>query len=262
MLDGELVLIEDGGETLLKPGDAAGFKAGVPNGHQLVNRSQRDALYLEIGTRAASERAQYPDVDLVLERDARGMRFLHKSGEPYPQRSPSTMSTTCMTSSIDIDADGIALVTWDMPGRSMNVIDLKVMEELAGDRRKGRGRRRDQGRGHHLRQGHVLRRRRPHHARNAEPRIRRRRPRARRGERRSGASIEESRGCRSSSAGSKPAASRGSRRSTARRSAAASSWPRLPPPHRRRQSEDRGSACPRSRSACFPAPAARSASRA
>ena len=85
LLEGELVLIEDDGETMLKPGDCAGFKAGVANGHHLVNKTNRDALYLEIGTRAATERAHYPDVDLVLERDARGMRFLHKSGEPYPQ---------------------------------------------------------------------------------------------------------------------------------------------------------------------------------
>ncbi len=85
VLEGELVLVEDGGETLLGPGDCAGFKAGVSNGHQLVNKSQRDARYLEIGTRAATERAHYPDVDLVLERDENGARFLHKSGEPYPQ---------------------------------------------------------------------------------------------------------------------------------------------------------------------------------
>jgi uncharacterized cupin superfamily protein len=85
VLEGELILIEDGGETVLKPGDCAGFKAGVPNGHHLVNKSERDALYLEVGTRAAAERAQYPDVDLVFERDDRGMRCLHKSGEPYPQ---------------------------------------------------------------------------------------------------------------------------------------------------------------------------------
>jgi len=85
VLEGELVLIEDDGETVLKPGDCAGFKSGVPNGHHLVNKSQRDALYLEIGTRAAAERAHYPDVDLVVERDDRGMRCLHKSGEPYPQ---------------------------------------------------------------------------------------------------------------------------------------------------------------------------------
>jgi uncharacterized cupin superfamily protein len=85
VLDGELVLIEDDGETVLGPGDCAGFKAGAPNGHQLVNRSQHDARYLEIGTRAATERAHYSDVDLVMERDPGGMRFLRKSGEPYPQ---------------------------------------------------------------------------------------------------------------------------------------------------------------------------------
>jgi uncharacterized cupin superfamily protein len=85
VLEGELTLIEDNGEMPLGPGDCAGFKAGVSNGHQLVNKSQRDAVYLEIGTRAATERAHYPDVDLVMERDAGGMRFLHKSGEPYPQ---------------------------------------------------------------------------------------------------------------------------------------------------------------------------------
>jgi uncharacterized cupin superfamily protein len=85
VLEGELVLIEDDGETVLGPGDCAGFKAGVPNGHQLVNKSQRDARYLEIGTRAATERGHYPDVDLVMEQDDQGMRFLRRSGEPYPQ---------------------------------------------------------------------------------------------------------------------------------------------------------------------------------
>ena len=52
VLEGELVLLENDGETVLKPGDAAGWKAGVANGHCLVNRSQRDAVYLEVGTRA------------------------------------------------------------------------------------------------------------------------------------------------------------------------------------------------------------------
>ena len=83
VLEGELVLIEDGGETVLMPGDCAGFKAGVSNGHYLVNKSPRDALYLEIGTRAAAERGHYPDVDLVFERDQNVVRFLHRSGEPY-----------------------------------------------------------------------------------------------------------------------------------------------------------------------------------
>ena len=87
VLEGEIALIEDGGETVLKPGDCAGFKAAITNGHHLVNKSQRDALYLEIGTRGARERVRYPDADLVMERDERGLRFLHKSGEPYPPES-------------------------------------------------------------------------------------------------------------------------------------------------------------------------------
>jgi uncharacterized cupin superfamily protein len=83
VLEGELILCEDGGETLLRPGDAAGFKAGVANGHCLVNRSQHDAVYLEIGTRSKTDRAEYPDVDLMVRKDETGSRYLHKSGEPY-----------------------------------------------------------------------------------------------------------------------------------------------------------------------------------
>ena len=70
-------------ERRYKPGDCAGFKANVPNGHHLINKSNRDALYLEIGSRAPSERAHYPDVDLFFERDEKQVRILHKSGEPY-----------------------------------------------------------------------------------------------------------------------------------------------------------------------------------
>jgi uncharacterized cupin superfamily protein len=84
VLEGELVLCEDGGETVLKPGDAAGWKAGVPNGHCLVNRTSRDAVYLEIGSRAARETASYPDIDMRAERDDKGMRYVHKDGTPYP----------------------------------------------------------------------------------------------------------------------------------------------------------------------------------
>ena len=83
MLEGEVVLVEDDGETALKPGDAAGFKANNPNGHHLVNRTARDAVYLEIGTRAKHERAFYPDVDLMVVRDDKGMRYTHKNGDPY-----------------------------------------------------------------------------------------------------------------------------------------------------------------------------------
>jgi uncharacterized cupin superfamily protein len=83
VLQGEVVLVEDGGETVLMPGDAAGFKASTPNGHNLINRSQSDAVYLEIGTRSKIETAHYPDVDLVAVRDDKGMRYTRKSGEAY-----------------------------------------------------------------------------------------------------------------------------------------------------------------------------------
>ena len=72
------------GETVLKPGDAAGFKAGSGIAHKLVNRGSRDAVYFEVGTRAKAERVHYPDVDLVMERDEKGRRYLHRNGEPYP----------------------------------------------------------------------------------------------------------------------------------------------------------------------------------
>jgi uncharacterized cupin superfamily protein len=83
MLAGEVVLIEDGGETVLRPGDAAGWKAGVANGHCLVNRGDREAVFLEIGTRAPRELASYPDIDLQYEREGATVRALHKSGAPY-----------------------------------------------------------------------------------------------------------------------------------------------------------------------------------
>lgn len=82
MLEGELVLQEDEGETVLKPGDAAGFKAGSGIGHCLINRGAVDAIYLEVGTRAANERVHYSDVDLIMERDRAGRRYLNRSGAP------------------------------------------------------------------------------------------------------------------------------------------------------------------------------------
>jgi uncharacterized cupin superfamily protein len=83
ILDGEVVLIEDSGETVLKAGDAAAFKANSGNGHHLVNRTTNDAVYLEIGTRSKSERVEYPDVDLLVIRDEQGTRYTHKNGDHY-----------------------------------------------------------------------------------------------------------------------------------------------------------------------------------
>jgi uncharacterized cupin superfamily protein len=82
VLEGEATLIEDSVETSLRPGDAAGFKAGVPNGHHLINKTERDVLYLEVGTRAATECYHYPDLDMVGVKDEQGVRFAQLSGEP------------------------------------------------------------------------------------------------------------------------------------------------------------------------------------
>ena len=83
ILRGEVVLIEDDGETVLKPGDAAGFKANSGNGHHLVNKSSSDVVLLEIGSRAKHERAEYSDVDMQIVRDENGARYSHKDGRPY-----------------------------------------------------------------------------------------------------------------------------------------------------------------------------------
>jgi uncharacterized cupin superfamily protein len=83
IIEGEVVLIEDGGETVLRPGDAPGFKANTPNGHHLVNKSSRDAIFLEIGTRSKRERAEYSDVDMMVIGDENNERYTHKNGEPY-----------------------------------------------------------------------------------------------------------------------------------------------------------------------------------
>ena len=83
VLEGEIVLVEDGGETVLRAGDAAGFKANSGNGHCLINRTDRAARYIEVGTRAASDTVVYSDVDMRLERNGADRRYLHKSGEPY-----------------------------------------------------------------------------------------------------------------------------------------------------------------------------------
>lgn len=83
VLEGEVVLVEDEGETVLRPGDAATFKAGVANGHHLVNRSDRDALFLEVGTRQSDGRAEYSDIDMQVVTKDRVSRYLHKDGTPY-----------------------------------------------------------------------------------------------------------------------------------------------------------------------------------
>jgi uncharacterized cupin superfamily protein len=84
VLDGEVTLVTDAGEKVLGPGMAAGFPAGKPDGHHLVNRSERPVLYLEVGTRAESEEAHYSDIDMVARKEGGRFVFTHKNGEHYP----------------------------------------------------------------------------------------------------------------------------------------------------------------------------------
>ena len=83
MLEGELVLATEAGEQTLGPGMVAGFKAGVADGHHLVNRSGRDAVYLEIGTRDAMDECDYPDIDMLVRIIGGEGKFVHKDKTPY-----------------------------------------------------------------------------------------------------------------------------------------------------------------------------------
>jgi uncharacterized cupin superfamily protein len=87
VVEGEVVLRTDEGEQLLVAGTCAGFPAGSRNGHQLVNRSDRPARYLEISNRDPEDSAEYPDDDLVYRKAADGSpTFTHKDGTAYPPR--------------------------------------------------------------------------------------------------------------------------------------------------------------------------------
>lgn len=84
VVEGEVVLVEEDGETVLVVGDCAGFKAGVPNGHRIENRSDREAVLLEVGSRRPAEDAcDYPDIDMILPKGAD--RYFHRDGTPYPK---------------------------------------------------------------------------------------------------------------------------------------------------------------------------------
>jgi uncharacterized cupin superfamily protein len=84
ILEGTAVLITEEGETILKSGMCAGFKAGTGNAHRLVNRRTKDVVYLEIGDRTPGDRILYPDDDLVALAGADGkLIFAHKDGRLY-----------------------------------------------------------------------------------------------------------------------------------------------------------------------------------
>jgi uncharacterized cupin superfamily protein len=80
---GEVVLVSNDGEEILKAGDAAGFKAGDENGHSLQNNTDCDVLILEIGTRADDDVAYYSDIDMVAHADGKPAIYTQRDGTPY-----------------------------------------------------------------------------------------------------------------------------------------------------------------------------------
>ena len=82
VLEGEVTLVEDGGRTVLAAGDCAAFPKNTGDGHHLVNTSDVDALYLEIGSYHPDDLTTCSDVDMKSA-NADG-RFVHKDGSPYP----------------------------------------------------------------------------------------------------------------------------------------------------------------------------------
>jgi uncharacterized cupin superfamily protein len=84
IIEGEPILVTNAGETPLKPGMCAGFKAGAGDAHHLVNRSGRDVMYLEIGDRNPGDTVIYPDDDIGRALTPAGERvFVHRDGRPY-----------------------------------------------------------------------------------------------------------------------------------------------------------------------------------
>lgn len=84
VLSGELVLVTDDGEQAMHAGDCAAFPKGVSNGHHLINRSDKPATCLEVGTRAQKDRTVYPDVDLIYDENVDG--YTDRKGKLYPAR--------------------------------------------------------------------------------------------------------------------------------------------------------------------------------
>lgn len=84
IIEGEPILVTNAGETSLRPGMCAGFKAGSGDAHHLINRTARDVVYLEVGDRNAGDTVIYPDDDIGRALAPDGRRtFVHKDGRPY-----------------------------------------------------------------------------------------------------------------------------------------------------------------------------------
>ena len=83
ILEGRPTLVTNARRTALKAGMCAGFKAGTGDAHNLVNDTEDDVVYLEIGDRTAGDAVDYPDDDLAVVTIDGRRRMAHKDGTPY-----------------------------------------------------------------------------------------------------------------------------------------------------------------------------------
>lgn len=83
IVSGEVVLVTDKGEAILRAGDCAAFPKNAPDGHVLINRTDTDVLVLEVGTNSVDDVCTYSDIDMKV--DAKS-GFTHMDGTPYPMR--------------------------------------------------------------------------------------------------------------------------------------------------------------------------------
>ena len=86
VVQGEPTLVTEDGEILLRHGMCVGFKASLGNAHQLVNRTNKEVIFLEVGDRTVPDEVAYPDDDLSVSVDASGkVHFRHKDGTRYEE---------------------------------------------------------------------------------------------------------------------------------------------------------------------------------
>lgn len=83
ILRGHPTLHTDETRTRLAPGMCAGFKAGTGNAHRLMNETEEEVVYLEVGDRTPGDHVSYPDDDLAAQMVDGKWTFTHKDGSPY-----------------------------------------------------------------------------------------------------------------------------------------------------------------------------------
>lgn len=80
MIAGEAVLIEEGGRTMMRPGDVAIFPKCAANGHHFVNESEADCVFVAVGRKPMSD-CHYPDVDMHWHGE--GQSYRRKDGSAF-----------------------------------------------------------------------------------------------------------------------------------------------------------------------------------